>query len=159
MGAGEARLKLTRVPQLCTREGTAGCCRRNRAHVWLLGVETCWLGPCAVIGATSGDGAARRGWRRGLNDGSRDQNHTRIRRGYAGIRGEYANRYSCPKFSMPSIREFAGQYQRLSKFTQIFTNTRMGYSPIRGHTRTFAQVHRDVSAYGFGHVSPICHCI
>ena len=51
--------------------------------------------------------------------------------------------------------KFAGHYQRLSKFTQIFANTRIGYSPIRGHTRTFAQVHRDVSAYALGHISPM----
>ena len=58
---------------------------------------------------------------------------------------------------MPSIREFAGQYQRLSKYTtntRNGANTRIGYSPIRGHTRTFAQVHRDVSAYEIGHGSP-----
>ena len=71
LGAGEARLKVTRVLQLCTREGTTHCCRRNRAHVWLLGVGTCWLGPCAVMGAAGGDGAAHRGWRRGLNEGAR----------------------------------------------------------------------------------------
>ena len=81
----------------------------------------------------------------------------RIRHGYAGIRGEYANRYSgifrhIRAYS--GIREFAGIYQRLSKFTRIRANTRIGYSPIRGHTRTFAQVHRDVSAYGLGHISP-----
>ena len=133
---------------LCDPGQSAGHCRAIASYVTVLLLEM----RCTTRCSKSRKKVKNLGksW-----DGSRDQNHTRIRRGYAGIRGKYANRYSCPKFSMPSIREFAGQYQRLSKFTQIFTNTRIGYSPIRGHTRTFAQVHRDVSAYGLGHVSPL----
>ena len=88
---------------------------------------------------------------------------TKFIRGYVTDTREYAANTRIRESSIfghthirayASIREFAGQYQRLSKFTQIFTNTRIGYSPIRGHTRTFAQVHRDVSAYALGHVSP-----
>ena len=86
---------------------------------------------------------------------------TKFIRGYVTDTREYAANTRIRESSIfehirayASIREFAGQYQRLSKFTQIFTNTRIGYSPIRGHTRTIRTVHRDVSAYELGHVSP-----
>ena len=73
-------------------------------------------------------------------DGCRDQVHTRIRHGYAGIRGKYANRSSWPKFSMPSIREFAGNikgYQSSHKYSQIRGLDIRRYADIRGHSHRF----------------------
>ena len=88
-------------------------------------------------------------------------------RGYTRIYGEYANTQSSHKFAeirgwvstfVASTRKYA------SKFARIRTNTR-AYTRIHDEihkdsqrfaadTQTFAQVHRDVSAYALGHVSP-----
>ena len=88
-------------------------------------------------------------------------------RGYTRIYGKYANTRSSRKFA--EIRgwvfTFAANTRKYaSKFAQIRTNTR-AYTRIRdeihtdsqrfaANTQTFAQVHRDVSAYELGHVSP-----
>ena len=129
------------------------------------GAACAWAG-AGRSGATVTEAARRRedgrSWRQiaavWMHDGMAAV--TKFIRGYVTDTREYAANMRIRESSIfehirayASIREFAGQYQRLSKFTQIFTNTRIGYSPIRGHTRTFAQVHRDVSAYALGHVS------
>ena len=45
-------------------------------------------------------------------------------------------------------------YQSSHKYSQIRGLDIRRYADIRGHSHT--QVHRDVSAYGLGHVSPSC---
>ena len=88
---------------------------------------------------------------------------TKFIRGYVTDTREYAANDANTRIehirAYSGIREYTRVRGAISKIikvhTQIFTNTRIGYSPIRGHTRTIRTVHRDVSAYELGHVSPL----
>ena len=61
---------------------------------------------------------------------------------------------------MPQIQyaEYTRVRGAISKVIKVHTNIHKYadwiFADTRAYTRTFAQVHRDVSAYALGHVSP-----
>ena len=75
---------------------------------------------------------------------------TKAIRGYGADTREYAANTRIDIHAPNSVCRVYASSRAISKIMKVhtkFTNTRIGYSPIRGHTRTFAQVHRDVCMY------------